>query len=165
MVTSLEINFPLMEFQAWEAFQYNYFANHQIAHNIYFIEVENMLETSIFEFLRDRHKGSVLLKPTPSACQLYADSGAVIVQNLITESPVDRSNPHGVILEKLLVDMFADKKTRMFLEENEFPHILEDAFSSYIIDESKMFRYARRRNVEEKIRDCITLNTNIKLHT
>ena len=62
IITSLEVNYPLMDFQAWEAFQFNYFANHQIAHNIFFIEVENMLETSIYEFLRDSYNNQVLLK-------------------------------------------------------------------------------------------------------
>ena len=164
IVTSLEANYPLMDFQAWEAFQFNYFANHQIAHNLFFIEVENMLETSIYEFLRDSYNNQVLLKPDAAACEIYAVGNTIIVQNLITEAPVDKSNPHGVVLEKLLVDMFADKKVKMFLEESEFASILENAFTSYIIDESKMFRYARRRGAEEKIRDFIVLNTNIQLH-
>lgn len=105
-----------------------------------------------------------LSKPDAAACEIYAVSNTIIVQNLITEAPVDKSNPHGVVLEKLLVDMFADKKVKMFLEESEFASILENAFTSYIIDESKMFRYARRRGAEEKIRDFIVLNTNIQLH-
>lgn len=85
IVTSLEANYPLMDFQAWEAFQFNYFANHQIAHNLFFIEVENMLETSIYEFLRDSYNNQVLLKPDAAACEIYAVGNTIIVQNLITE--------------------------------------------------------------------------------
>jgi len=96
--------------------------------------------------------------------EIYASNDTIIVQNLITEAPVDQQEPHHVMLEKLLVDMFANKKMQLFLETREFNAILEDAFHTYVIDESKMFRYARRRNIEDKIKKIITEDTTIKLH-
>lgn len=68
------------------------------------------------------------------------------------------------MLEKLLVDLFADEKLQLFLETSEFSTILEQAFHTYVIDESKMFRYARRRNIEDKIKRIIVEDTTIKLH-
>lgn len=164
MVDDVSERFPLIQFQAWEAIQFNRFANHQIAQNLFFIEVENMLESTVYEFLRETAEHQVLLKPTMEICEVYANSNTVIVQNLITEAPVNQHAPHHVMLEKLLVDLFADEKMQLFLETSEFSAILEDAFQTYAIDESKMFRYARRRNIENKIKKIISDDTNIKLH-
>ena len=45
--------YPLLEFQMWELIQFNEFLNHQIAKNIIVVEVENMLEDSVFDTLRE----------------------------------------------------------------------------------------------------------------
>ncbi len=164
IVDDVAEHFPLIQFQAWEAIQFNRFANHQIAQNLFFIEVESMLESAVYEFLREETKHQVLLKPTMEICEVYAGSDTIIVQNLITETPVDQQAPHHVMLEKLLVDLFADEKLQLFLETSEFSTILEQAFHTYVIDESKMFRYARRRNIEDKIKRIIVEDTTIKLH-
>lgn len=164
VVDALSEEFPLMEFQAWESIQYNYFINHQIAHNTLFVEVENMLENSIYEFLREKFGRNVLLKPDLETSTIYAESDTIIVQNLISEVPVNQKQPHNVLLEKMLVDMLTDKLVRMFVSQGEFAHVYENAFEAYAIDESKFFRYARRRNAEEKIRDFIHENTNVKLY-
>ena len=163
IVDALTSEYSMMRFQAWEAFQYNYFVTHLIAHNLYFIEVEDMLEDAAFEFLREHCGGNVLLKPNLRTCMTYARQNTVIVQNIVSEAPFNRNNPHGVVLEKLLVDMMTDPKISLFIEEHEHAHVLEDAFSRYIIDESRFFRYARRRNAERRIKDFIHGYTNIKL--
>lgn len=152
LVDDLEARFPLMHFQAWEAIQFNWFANHQIAKNLYFIEVEKMLENAVYEFLREKYDVQVLLKPTKEICEVYVDDGTIIVQNLISEAPVDRSDPHHVVLEKLLVDLLADEKMELFLERAEFGVIFQEALDRYVLNESRMLRYARRRNKEEELR-------------
>lgn len=43
----------MLEFQMWELIQFNEFLNHQIAKNIIVVEVENMLEDSVFDTLRE----------------------------------------------------------------------------------------------------------------
>ena len=49
------------------------------------------------------------------------------------------------------------------MERAEYPEIYEEAFRKYYIDEKKLFRYARRRNLEKEIRDFIEKETNIQL--
>lgn len=165
IVEVLAAKFPLIQFQAWEAIQFNWFVNHQIAHNLFFVEVEKLVENSVYEFLRDSFiDKQVLLKPSLNTSNIYAVPDSIIVQNLITESPADKSNPHGVMLEKLIVDMFVENKMSLFLEESEFPDILQNSFESFSIDESKLFRYARRRGAEQDIKNYITTKTNIQLH-
>lgn len=151
LVDDLEARFPLIQFQAWEAIQFNRFANHQIAKNLYFIEVEKMLENAVYEFLREKYDVQVLLKPTKEICEVYMDDGTIIIQNLISEAPVDRSDSHHVVLEKLLVDLLADEKMELFLERAEFGDIIQEALDSYVLNESRMLRYARRRNREEEL--------------
>lgn len=152
LVDDLETRFPLIQFQAWEAIQFNRFANHQIAKNRYFIEVEKMLEIAVYDFLREKYDAQVLLKPTKEICEVYVDDGTIIVQTLISEAPVDRSDPHHVVLEKLLVDLLADEKMELFLESAEFGGIIQEALDRYVLNESRMLRYARRRNREEELR-------------
>lgn len=59
VISKLSVEFPLMEFQAWESIQFNYFLNHQIAHNTLFVEVEPFLENSVYEYLRDEFSGNM----------------------------------------------------------------------------------------------------------
>lgn len=52
-----------------------------------------MLESAVYEFLREETKHQVLLKPIMEICEVYAGSDTIIVQNLITETPVDQQAP------------------------------------------------------------------------
>ena len=84
---------------------------------------------------------------------------------LLSEAPKAKSDIKGCSLEKLLVDLFSNKLTGQLVERAEYPEIYEEAFRKYYIDEKKLFRYARRRNLEKEIRDFIKKETNIQLFT
>lgn len=81
---------------------------------------------------------------------------------LISETPKPVMG-HSVTLEKLLVDLFSKKLTGKLISRSEYPGIYEGAFSRYSIDETKMFRYARRRHLESEIRTFIKEETNVEL--
>ena len=66
-------------------------------------------------------------------------------------------------LEKLLVDIMTNSILISSISESELPNIYEEAFNKYVVDESCMFRYAKRRGAEKKIRDFIKNNTNVQL--
>lgn len=143
--------FPLIEFQMWEIYQMNEFVNHLFGRNTIFVEVENLCEAPVFEMLHDRFS-DVLFCPTKDI--YYRQRGnddTVVVQKLISEAPrpvIGYSAP----LEKLLVDLFSNKLTGKLISRSEYQGIYEEAFSRYSIDEIKMFRYARRRNLETEIK-------------
>ena len=44
-----------------------------------------------------------------------------------------------------------------------YPAIYETAFNSYVVDESQMFRYAKRRKSADKIKNFIQEETDAKL--
>ena len=66
-------------------------------------------------------------------------------------------------LEKLLVDIFSEKLIKAMFSESEYPAIYETAFNSYVVDESQMFRYAKRRKSADKIKKFIQEETDAKL--
>lgn len=151
--------YPLLEFQLWELIQFNEFLNHQIAKNIIIVEVENMLEDIVFDTLREQYP-NVFISPRIEQYHRYkGKEDNIVVLKLISETPKPRDG-HSSILEKLLVDLFSNKFTGRLIERSEYPAIFEDAFSKYYLDESKMFRYARRRNVESQIKEFVKENTN-----
>lgn len=76
---------------------------------------------------------------------------------------MNKENEHLVSIEKLLVDMVCNKLIFMLVEKSEYPEIYEEIFSRYTIDESKLFRYARRRNAEKRLKEYLKRNTKIKL--
>ena len=65
----------------------------------------------------------------------------------------------------MLVVIMADKVLKTTFSEAEYPGVLEQAFQKYIIDESQMFRYAKRRHIKDDILDIIRNQTPIKLRT
>ena len=93
----------------------------------------------------------------------YATYETILLDRLVSESPKGESSAYGLSLEKLVVDLFANKKLKQMLSFSDYPQALENMFSMYKIDETKLFRYARRRNKEIEIRDFIKDNTNIQL--
>lgn len=156
--------FPLVDFQIWEIYQLNEFVNHQLAHNIIFIEAEREFETDIFEFLRDKHR-DILLEPNEETFFRYRTDETLVIQRLITGSPGSPGDPHKVSLEKLLVDLFSKSLTGKLVERSEYRKIYEDAFSKYLVNEKAMLRYAGRRNLRNVIIDFIEKQTDIKLVT
>lgn len=154
--------YPLVSYQMWEFVQFNEFVNHQISKNIFFVEVESMLKETIFEYLKEKYQ-DVLLSPTVDDFHRYkGKDNTIIVLKLISEAPKP-NNEHSCVIEKLLVDLFTEKITGKLIPRNEYKTILEDSFAKYMIDEHKLFRYARRRHVETEIKSFIQNRTDIKL--
>lgn len=154
--------YPLVEFQMWELIQFNEFVNHQIAKNLIVVEVKNMLEETVFDTL---HREYPYVLYSPQMEYYYRHKGeenTVVVLKLISEAPKPREG-HSSRLEKLLVDLFTSKFTGYLIEKSEYPAIMEDAFHKYYLDTTKMFRYARRRNVETKMKAFIRQETNVQL--
>ena len=161
-VGKIEMEYPLVDFQVWELIQLNEFVNHQIARNVLFIEVENMLEESVFSMLSNTfHR--ILLRPSSDVFHTYRDENIIVVQRLLTETPRPLTGTKSCCLEKLLVDLFSKKLTGQLIQRADYPAIYENAFDRYCIAEKKMFRYARRRNLEEEIRNFINEKTNTRL--
>lgn len=164
IVKRIEKEYPLVDFQVWEFIQLNEFVNHLIGKNVLFIEVERMLEKPVFNLLSE-HYPRVLLCPEQELFYTYFQENMIVVQKLLTQAPKPIQGTKSACLEKILVDLFSSKLTGQLIQGAEYPWIFEEAFKKFYIDEKKLMRYARRRNLQTKIRDFIWQETNIQLYT
>ncbi len=84
---------------------------------------------------------------------------------LVIESPREKKERYRARLEKLLVDLIADPLISKLVSQSEYPEIYDSAFFSCPIDESSLFRYAKRRSVYDEIMKMIEEGTEINLRT
>lgn len=161
----VERRFPLLDFRIWDLSSINEFLNHQLSSEITFVEVESDGCGFVFEELFGSLPGSmVLLKPGVDEVVRYGRERTVVVAALVSESPKPDSDPHGLALEKLVVDMFASRLLRGLLPAGDYPEAIGEMFMKYSISETALLRYARRRNKEEEVRSFIEEETTASLH-
>ena len=152
--------YPLVDYCVFDSGIFNNFLNHQISMNIVFVEVEKDVEKAVYEYLREEYV-NVLFKPDLEQFRLYAESGTVIVRQLITKSPL--GDNYSITLEKLLVDVFVDKLLRILINESEYNNFTNNCFSNYLINKRRILAYSSRRNCRDKIKKYYFDNFNINL--
>lgn len=157
--------YPYVNFSIFEFVQLNDFVNHLIAHNVIFLSVEADIMDFVFETLRDKYPGKVLINPTVEIYHQYWSDNMIVLGKLTTEAPKGKKASWHTRLEKMLVDIMAEPLLLASISRAEYPHIYEDAFDRYIVDENGLFRYATRRKVTKKIKELIRKETDIVLRT
>lgn len=157
--------YPYVNFSIFEFVQLNDFVNHLIAHNVIFLSVEAEIMDFVFETLRDKYPGKVLINPTVEIYHQYWSDNMIVLGKLTTEAPKGQKASWHTRLEKMLVDIMAEPLLHASISRAEYPHIYEDAFDRYIVDENGLFRYASRRKVTKKIKELIRKETDIVLRT
>jgi len=156
---------PYLNFSIFELIQLNEFINHQLVHNIVFISIESDLMDFAFDSLKEAYPGKVLVNPTLDIYNKYWTDNMIVVTKMVTESPKDKEQKWHSRIEKILVDLMSVPILRESVSESEFPAIFDGVFSKYIVNESCLLRYAKRRSSEETLRKFIAENTNIILRT
>lgn len=154
--------FPLVEFQMWEMYQMNEFVNHLFGKNTIFVDVENMCEDVVFEMLHDKFPYVLFCPSKEMYHKQRGNDNTIVVQKLISETPKSAVG-HSAPLEKILDDLFSKKLTGKLIARSEYPERYEQAFERYYIDEAKMFRYARRRSLDEELITFLKESTNVNL--
>lgn len=157
----LKTRFPLITFIIWETRAFNEFANHQMARNFIFIEVEKQFDESVFNALHEKNNYTVLYRPRAKELALYSGNITVSVLPITSEAPI---SGYYARLEKLLVDLFANELLDLIISRSDFPGIYEEAFSKYNINYNMMIRYAKRRGKDEKIESFINSETTINVY-
>ncbi|MGD1823574.1 MAG: DUF6577 family protein [Pleomorphochaeta sp.] len=144
-------NFPDLKFKIFELIQLNEFINHQIAQNVIFIYVEEVLGDFVFDLLKKEYIHKILIKPSLKDIDNYLVDNLIIIDNLTTEAPNHKNKNTLVCIEQIIVDLFSNKYVRAVINVNEIPDVINLITKMYVIDKSKMFRYARRRTVEKDL--------------
>ena len=101
----------------------------------------------------------VYLKPSREVMQNYIDISqpGVIIKPLISGSPVTiESGIPMPTLEKIIVDTLCDEDFS-YLQGGEWEYIVENSFSLFTINSSRLFRYAGRRGKLQEIKDAVIL--------
>ena len=147
--------YPELDFRIFELVQLNEFVNHQIAHNAVFIFVEGDLGEYVFDTLKEEYAGHILLNPNADMYHQYWADDMLVIKKLITEAPKGTDEFWHTDLEKMLVDIVSDKLLRSCVNQGEYKTIFTHAFKDFYIDESQLFRYARRRNAKAKVLEQI----------
>jgi len=158
IINAISKTYPLVEFTVFESKQLNEFLNHQIAHNTVFISVEKDLQGHIFNLLKDKYFGKVLLNPSKEEYFKYWTDNTIVVNRLVTEYPSNKERKYQLKMEKMLVDIFANKIEAESFNKEELKSIYSEAINKYVIDRSSLLRYARRRNVESKVKALLNSN-------
>jgi len=154
----LREQFPLLELIVWETRAYNEFANHQLTRNFIFVESEKLICESVFSAVREQSSHTILFRPDEKEIDMYSGDVTVSVISLTSEAPIDG---HHASLEKLLVDLFANKLLGQIISRGDYAGIYEEAFSKYNLNSKQMLRYARRRNKSDEVRTLLESTLNM----
>ena len=161
VIGHMQEQFPLLSYRVWELSWLNEFFNHQLAHNKIFVEVEKDGCDFVFSALVEKFPGRVLLRPKAQDLVQYGTDDGIIIDRLVTEAPKSDGEPYQVPLEKLIVDLFANKN--LMLSKGDYPSAIETMFGKYRIDQVSILRYARRRNKMRDVFGFLRDKTSIEL--
>lgn len=130
---------------------------HHLAYNaMTYIEVPRELTEILFHRLQNSGE-RVWLKPSREVMQNYIDLSqpGIIIKPLISGSPLTRESGIPMpTLEKLLIDTFCDEDFH-YLQGGEWQYMVENAFSLFTVNQSRLLRYAGRRGKLQEITTAI----------
>lgn len=145
----IQIQFPLLKICTYNGETFAPLQHHLAFNQATYIEVERDGVETVFHCLQDA--GYETYKtPTEQMAYDYVDvkKKIVIVKPLISQAPLTKQDGCRVpTLEKLLVDIRADKDF-YYMQGIEASYMTGTARQMYVINEQKLQRYAKRRNVK-----------------
>jgi len=159
--------FQDLKYCIWETSWLNEFLQHQTSKRIIIIEIEKGYEENLYFHLKDNFRQELYINPHEKEIDLYITESKkpVVIKKLITRSPISKQsiNKNKLAypqLEKILVDLFSDKKLFYFYQGSEMTNLFENAIKRYSINYTRLFSYAKRRDRDEELK--LFLNNNLK---
>jgi len=148
----LKSQFPFADFCFWCSNVLLPFMHHIPKLNFIYIDVENEVAESAFNFLKSNQKRSIFFRPNKEEFNRYiVGTESIIIRGLISESPLQTlENVTVPTLEKVLVDIVGDVEFD-FLQGAEITYFFENAIERYTINKRKLLRYASRRGRREEV--------------
>lgn len=148
----LQANFPFAKFCIYHGEIIAPLQHHLSSNRVIYVETNRDSAETVFNFLKDGNR-DVYLRPDKEMIYRYVDmdSRTFFVKNLVSEAPLQKvSSVPMPTLEKLIVDILRDTDL-FYLRGNESGRIIENAFTLYTVNQSRLFRYAGRRKVKEEL--------------
>lgn len=150
---SLHKDFPFADFCLYDGPLLTPLLHDLSPNSTIYIETNRDVMESVFNHLGQKYQGRLFLAPTKEITSKYIDLAQenIIIKPLITESPLTEDD--GVpmpTLEKILVDTRVDADF-FFLHGYENLEMLRTAIAHYDVNQTRLLRYADRRNEKENI--------------
>ena len=124
--------------------------HHMSGNTMTYVETDRQAMESIFEYIKEQSGKEVWLMPDADMVYRYIDleKGGIIVKPLVTEAPLQTMEGVTVpTLEKLLVDINKDPDFS-YLQGAEAERMMANAKALYIINATRLRRYAKRRGLK-----------------
>lgn len=151
--------YPFINYCVWNSSWLNDLMRHQPFKQFTIVEVEKTATEQVFNDLNS-HFMNVFVNPDNAIFERYINAldDVIIVKTLYSEAPTLKLNELTIpTLEKILVDMLIDENL-FAAQQGELDFIFKSAFDKYGINESKMKRYATRRNRETELENIINIS-------
>lgn len=157
--------FPVAKYCVWSTRWLNEWMIHQPGRFLLLVEMETSAMESAFYFLKDLTYKNVFLDPDDTLLEkyIYEETESIIIKPLVTKSPLKKEKNIPIPApEKILVDLFVDRKIFAPFQGSELVNIYNNLFKQYDLNVSKLLAYAKRRNKEKVLLDFISKNTKLK---
>ncbi len=149
LVNLLAKKYPLLPFSCWSTAQIQGYLHHIPVRfvTLLYVDVDEVM--SLFEFLRDENF-NVFANPGKSEVekQFMIRDRTIVIRPAVTEGPVAG---HYATIEKVLVDLFVEKDRLMLMDGTEYQRFGRNLLGSTRINMAQMLRYARRREMRQKV--------------
>jgi len=148
----LKNQFSFSDFCFWSSNVLIPFLQHIPNLNFIYVDVENDVTESAFNFLKSNQTKSVFFRPGKEEYYRYiTGTESIIVRQLISESPLQmQDNIFVPTLEKVLVDIAGDVEFD-FMQGAEISYFYRNVLEKHTINKRKLLRYASRRGRREEV--------------
>ena len=154
-------NFFDLNFMVWTTKWINDFTLHMAFQTFYVIETPVEQTEVVFNKLKESGRFNVYHQPDDKLMYKYVieEDVPIVVKTLISRSPLKRVKKIKIpSLEKILIDLYCDKKIFYMYQGNELIEIYRNALNNYVINITKLLNYARRRNRRDEIEEFLSNN-------
>jgi len=162
--SKIEKQFPDLKQCIWSTKIVSEFMLHIPGKFITILQVEKNAIEPVYEFLKEQNLQNIYIQPEEKEIDRYVfeKESALILQSLISRAPIQNVRKTATItIEKMIVDLYCDKKLFAAFQGNELVHIINNAYSRYTIDFTKLLGYASRRRKEIDIIEFLSEKTDI----
>jgi hypothetical protein len=145
---------PLLEFSCWSTEQLKGFFHHLPTKFVTFIYTDKDFLQSVKDFLIENNY-NIYLNPSKIEAEKFIElrTKTIILRPSVSSRVSKEKNLTKI--EKILVDLFMEKKKIGFIDEEEYKRIFSNVIVSYRINIAEMLDYSHHRKIKDEIQNII----------
>ncbi len=158
LINTIQKNSNDIKYVCWDSLWLNRFTIHQSNSSMIIFECEKEFNESIYYILKDYQYENVYLNPKKEIINIYLteNKNSIIIRPLISRSPsFEYTEIRIPTIEKILVDVFAERKLFYAFQGKELANIFTNSISDFKVNLSTLFNYAKRRNKYNELLEYI----------